>query len=325
MRTRTTAMAAALALGAAVLAGCSTPTADAGHSPRPVGFADHADVLDTTPSPPWPVEDDDPEPEVEPDVAADGPPMEDAPEPLDAAATEALPLINPSDATGVHVALPVDPDPSGDVGTERIRLSDAVVAYASPGGEPIGRLGEVTVWDWTTAPVFERRGEWVMVPVMARAGLPSGGVTGQAVVWLHTGDPGIATYTDDRQVVVDLDAGTLTVEVGGGVVASETVGIGASGTPTPTGRTSVASIYTDPEAAYTRGHEILAWTRFSDVQDRFRPLGTARGTRAAPLIAFHVYEDSTSGAVSNGCVRVSPGLIDALVMHAPAGTPVIVR
>src|SRR5690606_29323988 len=117
-----------------------------------------------------------------------------------------------SDATQVLPALPVDPNPNGVVTSERVRGVEPTPVYAEPGGEPVAKLEPTTVLTTTVLPVFEQRGQWALVPIFARVGLPSEGVAGQAVAWVWTGaDSTVETFRDDRAVRIDLSTGTLTV------------------------------------------------------------------------------------------------------------------
>ncbi|TRW46391.1 L,D-transpeptidase [Georgenia yuyongxinii] len=244
-----------------------------------------------------------------------------------------------ADARTVDSRLPVDPNPTGPITNLRIVVEEMLPVYASPSGHaaPVGVLASETLTALdpddaapTVLPVFEVVGQdgpgegWAMVPVLARAGLPRGGVTGQAVGWVPLDAHGIRALEDDRFVVVDTTAGTLTIHDGDRVIHEATVGIGAPDTPTPLGRTALVASYADAAAPYTEGHPVIALARYSDTLDAFQPMGTDTGTRAAPLIAAHTWwGEKPSGAVSNGCLRASLDTLAGL-LTLPAGTPVVV-
>lgn len=246
--------------------------------------------------------------------------------PLTGADLAALPLANRSDATAIIPDLPVDPNPDGEVTGERVRVVEPTPVYAEPGGEPVALLEPTTVLSETVLPVFDRDGRWVMVPVLARTGLPSDGVVGQAVGWVWAGvGAGVEVHEDTTVIRVDRRAETLTVVDGDEELLTVTVGVGKPATPTPVGRTAIAAVYDDPDVAYLGGRPVHALTRFSDEVDSFRPSGTAAGTQAPPLVAIHAYTTGpTVGAVSNGCLRLTGDDLAAVAELVEVGTPVIV-
>lgn len=256
--------------------------------------------------------------------------------------TTAAPTPSPVDLTGLPVAnnptgdavipaLPVDPDPAGDLTSERIRITSTVPVFASPdeGAVPVARIYPWDV-DWarhdeTAFPVLARDGDMVLVPVMARAGLVSEGVTGQAVGWVDTRSDGVEVYEDDQVVVLDVDAQTVTILDGADTVTSGPMAVGAPTTPTPVGRTAIVNTWLNARSTYTEGTPLIALARYSDTTDTLdNPIGGEAGQQVPSLIGLHNYWGQTTGQVSNGCPRVRPemvGHLDAL----PAGTPVVIR
>lgn len=266
------------------------------------------------------------EPTAPPRAVAEQAPPPAAPAPLTGADLAALPLANRSDATQVLPALPVDPNPGGAVTSDRVRVVEPTPVYAEPGGAPVAKLEPTTVLTNTVLPVFEQRGGWVMVPVLARTGLPSDGIVGQAVGWVWAGvGAGVEVHENTTVIRIDLPTETLTVVDGDEELLTVTVGVGKPATPTPVGRTAIAAVYDDPDVAYLGGRPVHALTRFSDAVDAFRPSGTPAGTTAPPLVAIHAYvTGSTVGQVSNGCIRLDADDLDRLAELVGPGVPVII-
>src|SRR5690606_18259466 len=182
----------------------------------------------------------------------------------------------------------------------------------------------------TRAAGFEGEGTWVMIPVMARAGLPSEGVTGQAVGWIDT-TVDTVTVQEAEGTSVHIDTTALTVEVrdadGEVLLRDEGVGVGREGYSTSPGRTAIVTSWIDKRLGYTRDHggdhhPVVAFARFVDEQDRLQVEATGEGG-GPPLIAAHFYRGTDSGRVSMGCVRVTPDLTYVLA-ELPTGTPVYI-
>lgn len=245
-----------------------------------------------------------------------------------------LPLIT-HDAEAVIPELLVDPNPDGHALDEVVVISDLTPVYDAPEGTAVAVL-DLTPdyaseeWIETRAPVFEREGTWVMIPVMARAGLPSEGVTGQAVGWVDTAADTV-TVQEAEGTSVHIDTTSLTVEVrdadGTVIHREEGVGVGREGYSTSPGRTAITTSWIDERLSYTRDHAgeyhpVVAFARFVDEQDRLQAEATGEGG-GPPLIAAHFYRGTDSGRVSMGCVRVSPELARVLT-ELPIGTTVYI-
>ncbi len=152
------------------------------------------------------------------------------------------------------------------------------------------------------------RGQWTQVLMPTR---PNGS-TG----WIHTADADLSTVDD--AVDVDLAARTLTWTRGNQVVLRVPSAVGARSTPTPTGTFFVTDVVPyDPNGP--DGAWVIALNGHSDAYTSFEG-GDAR-------IAIHGTNDPSSigEAVSNGCVRVDAGPLDALRAQLPLGTPVTVH
>lgn len=245
-----------------------------------------------------------------------------------------LPLIS-HDAEAVIPELPVDPNPDGHALDEVVVISDFTPVYDGPNGTPVAVLDltpdyESGEWIETRAPVFERDGAWVMIPVMARAGLPSEGVTGQAVGWIDTAIDTV-TVQEAEGTTVHIDTSDFTVEVrdarGEVLHRDEDAGVGREGYSTSPGRTAITTSWIDERLDYTRDptgeyHPVIALARFVDERDRLQVEATGEGG-GPPLIAAHFYRGTDSGRVSMGCVRVSPEHAQVLA-ELPIGTPVYI-
>lgn len=241
-----------------------------------------------------------------------------------------LPLIG-HDAETIIADLQVDPDPGGDITDLRVEVYAEVPVWDVPlprltetDAGHVARLSPWTITSETVLPVLEVTDDhgWGLVPLMARAGLPADGVTGQAVGWIRLTDPAVRVSTDDRRVEVDTATGTLTVHAGGDVVHRADVGVGLPGNATSPGRTGIVTAFTDPDAPYANG-ELIAVARYSDDITTFIPMAATR--EVAPLLGFHTWHGTEpTGQVSNGCVRVDPDT-RAVLTGLPIGTPVVIR
>lgn len=292
--------AALCAAAALVLAGCSSPAPEPESAPAETTVeAQAAPVAPPTPAEPAPP---------------------GAPAPVD---IESLPPLN-ADAEAVIPSLPTDPTPGAPFSGEVLVVGEPTAVYDAAGGTPVGRLDALTYASPTRTPVLNREGDWVLVLVpWARAGLPSEGVTGAAVGWVWTGDGGVEVVPEARLITVSLTEGTMALSDGGVVEWTAPVAVGKAATPTPTGRSSVASVYTDPIASYTDGEPILALATFSGVLDTFTPLYS--DASAPPLLAIHYYDGVSSGAVSNGCLRATREAVRALAgLPDATGIPVAI-
>ena len=116
---------------------------------------------------------------------------------------------------------------------------------------------------------------------------------------------------------MDLGAHKVTVWNGADVVHTETVAVGKSSTPTPTGEFYIAENLTVPSfqrAAY--GPFAFGLSAHSNVYTSF---GGGDGQ-----VGMHGTGDPSSigKATSNGCIRLSNEGITKLIKIVPPGTPV---
>ena len=114
---------------------------------------------------------------------------------------------------------------------------------------------------------------------------------------------------------VDLSRRLLSVHSGLRVVRTFSVGIGAAGTPTPTGRFAVTDKLNGAVYSPVYGCCILA---LSAHQTRL-PSGWTGGDRIA------IHGGSTAGAVSTGCLHAPTTALRYLMRSVPLGTRVVIH
>jgi lipoprotein-anchoring transpeptidase ErfK/SrfK len=123
-----------------------------------------------------------------------------------------------------------------------------------------------------------------------------------------------------HEVVVDLSSRTASLLQDRRKVRSFRVGVGTSGTPTPTGRFYVTVKLRPPQiSAAAYGAWALGLSGYSEVHQTF---GTGDGQ-----IALHgTYKPWLLGQpVSNGCVRMDNDTISLLAETLPLGAPVTIQ
>ena len=212
------------------------------------------------------------------------------------------------------------------------RLEKDTVVYAADRTTPVARfaaqnfLGERSV----VVPV-EHSGDWVRVLTPARQRLPSAGAnsdgtgpTGtnfsgalapaQTSAWLRADSLSSPTILLNR-IIVSVSAQTLRI-IG---VGSHTwpVGVGAPGTPTPTGVTGYLEARYRDAAQGQAEHPVQLTSLHSTAADE--PFGGNDGG----LIGIH-FQASASGAVSHGCIRVPVEAL-AAVDALPLGTLITIE
>jgi hypothetical protein len=264
----------------------------------------------------------------------------------------ALAVIAAAAAVGVLVA-PGTPSPVASRASAGSREASAPAAdavglappargFAIPQPRPLAATRDVTRW----APVIEateaRRRPDVHSPVVVRVGtstpegtanlvdadgeverdgstwvrarlsaLPDG-----TIGWLPRAALGGWSFVDTR-VVIDRIALTLTLYRDGGRIFRTPVGIGAPGTPTPTGQFYVRdqlTRYASPEYG-----PIAFGTSARSATETDWPAGGfigIHGTDQPGLIP---------GRISHGCIRLRNAAILALARMMPVGTPVMIR
>ena len=181
------------------------------------------------------------------------------------------------------------------------------VVYARPGGPPTAALPVTEIGNPTWVPVVQSQPGWDRVLLPTR---PNGS-TG----WIYLGSGGLqAAYTPYR-VEINLAAYRLTILESGRSLGSWTIGEGATGTPTPVGRTFLLASLAPRRPAYSP--LILPLGAHSDTLTTY---GGGPGT-----VALHGWPDPAvfGHAISHGCVRVPSAALRAL-SGIPLGSPVLI-
>jgi L,D-transpeptidase catalytic domain len=128
----------------------------------------------------------------------------------------------------------------------------------------------------------------------------------------------VTLYPVRTRLVIDLSRRRLALFRRGRLVLRTTVGVGAPGTPTPTGRYYVNQrLYAaDPDGPYGPG--AVGISAFSPVLTDWMQGGP---------IAVHGTSDPSSvgRAVSHGCVRVQNAVVRRLLRATVTGSPVVIH
>ena len=189
------------------------------------------------------------------------------------------------------------------------------VAFAKPGGEVAGRFGSKNINRYPT--VFGVVGAVVSqdcAPRWYRVQLPQrpNGVT----AFVRPGALRIETVP--TRIVVELARRRLTLYRTGKRALTATVAVGASATPTPTGRFYVNQRLVPTDTGGPCGPGAIGISAFSNVLT-----GWAQG---GPVAIHGTNEPWSIGhAVSNGCIRLPNVTLEKVFRVAYAGTPVIIR
>jgi lipoprotein-anchoring transpeptidase ErfK/SrfK len=223
--------------------------------------------------------------------------------------------VSPAQAAGLPLATtsgttpsaPRDPAPfTAETGIV-LHPTAVRVVYALPGGRPVAALPAAEIGSPTWVPVVQSQPGWDRVLLPTR---PDGS-TG----WIYLGGGGLQTAYTPYRVEINLAAFRLTVLDSGRSLGSWTVAEGATGTPTPAGRTFLIALLAPRYPTYSP--LILPLGVHSDTLTTF---GGGPGT-----VALHGWPDPAvfGHAVSHGCVRVPAAALRALAM-VPLGSPVMI-
>lgn len=190
--------------------------------------------------------------------------------------------------------------------------------YGDDRSKPVARLAAKNFLDQPTVVVpVQVSGDWAMVLTPARQALPSatkGGAAAQSAAWIRRDLLRKSGALPDH-VVIAVGKQTVSIVGSDGKTVHEfPAGVGAGGTPTPTGVIGyIQARYLDPAQDQTV-HPIQLTTLHSAAADE--PYGGEDGG----LIGVH-YQSVARGAVSHGCVRLDGDAVDA-VNALPLGTVV---
>jgi lipoprotein-anchoring transpeptidase ErfK/SrfK len=192
----------------------------------------------------------------------------------------------------------------------RVRHGARIKLRAKPGGRTVARVGSRTEFGSPqTLTVADRRGRWLGVTTSER---PNG-----RVAWVDRRTPGLQERRTRVSLHLDLSRRVLELR-NGRTRRSVSVGVGASGSPTPTGRFAITDKLRGSAYGGVYGCCILA---LSGKQERLPP-----GWKGGDRLAIH----GTSGRAgsftgsSAGCVRADRRTLRLLMREVPLGTPVFV-
>lgn len=157
--------------------------------------------------------------------------------------------------------------------------------------------------------VQEEKGDWLKVLLPTRPNGSSG--------WIRKSDVTIENH--DYRMVLELGAHKLTVFKGKDLWFEGPVGLGANGTPTPTGLFYTTELLIPPPDQPFYGAYAYGLSAHSEVLDQF--LG------GDGQVGIHGTNDPSSVGrnVSNGCIRMTNENITKLAESLPIGVPVEVR
>lgn len=141
------------------------------------------------------------------------------------------------------------------------------------------------------------------------------GLANGLVGWIDARRGALRLSRTHVTIDVDLSRRVLRVRVGTRVVRSVRVGIGAPGTPTPTGRFAVTDKLSGAAYSPVYGCCILALS----AHQTHLPSGWTGGDRIA------IHGGSTAGAVSNGCLHAPTAALRYLMRSVPLGARVTIH
>jgi lipoprotein-anchoring transpeptidase ErfK/SrfK len=229
--------------------------------------------------------------------------------PVHVSAAELAKLPKATTFTSV-VAAPLDQDPFALTGGTVVHPLAAQVLYAGPGKQPIAVLPATELGGPTWVPVVQTSQGWDRVLLPSRPNRATG--------WIFTGGSAgsrLEVRSSAYLIRIQTGARKLSVDDGGKSLGTWTVAVGASGTPTPTGRTFLLSLLAPPHPTYSP--LILPLGFHSNV---FSTFGGGPGT-----VGLHGWPDPSvfGQAISNGCVRVPADALRVL-SSIPLGSLVLI-
>ena len=192
-----------------------------------------------------------------------------------------------------------------------VKRGRRVSLRVKPRGKVADRVGPRTPFgSRQTLGVAKRRGRWLGVTTPER---PNG-----KLAWVDGRAGALGRHRTRLSLHVDLSRQRLQLRSGNRTLRSAPVGIGAKGSPTPTGRFAVTDKLSGSKYGGTYGCCIVA---LSGNQEK-PPPGWRGGTR----LAIHG-TSGRSGAFSGasaGCVSADGRTLRLLMRRVPLGTPVFV-
>jgi lipoprotein-anchoring transpeptidase ErfK/SrfK len=195
---------------------------------------------------------------------------------------------------------------AGDVGGALVvHNTRPVPVFDAPGGTPFARLPTRQLGSDTWLPVIAEQPGWVRVLLPARPNAATG--------WLDA--DAVRTARTPYQVRVSLEGASLRLLRDGHQVGRWPVAVGATQTPTPSGRTFLLASITDPLQPYSR---VIVPLGIHSVALHDYDGGPA-------TVALHSWPtaDVYGKPVSHGCLRLPVAAMAALAT-VPLGTVVLI-
>ena len=226
--------------------------------------------------------------------------------------TTAPPVTETSALTAAAAPLaPLGPAPARPGGNSSLvatAVGPSVDVYPSPGAsEPSRTLKNPQPSGAPLVMLVQQQQEgWVKVLLPVRPNGSSG--------WVKSSQVGISST--NYYILIGLAAHRITVFNGSSVVLDERIGLGAGGTPTPTGLFFIKELLQPPNPGGAYGPYAYGLSAFSDVLYSF---GGGPGT-----VGLHGTNDPSSLGrnVSHGCSRMSNAGVTKLAKMLPLGVPV---
>jgi hypothetical protein len=197
--------------------------------------------------------------------------------------------------------------------------ADTLIAHVRPGQRVGIRLhprGRVVRW-LSSRTEFGSPQTFAVTRVLPgrRFAVVSTALPNGRVGWIDA-RPGMLRLSRTRVTLdIDLSRRVLRVRVGSRVTFRARVGIGAPGTPTPTGRFALTDKLNGAGYSPVYGCCILALS----AHQTHLPNGWTGGDRIA------IHGGSTAGAVSNGCLHASTAALRYLMRSVPLGARVAIH
>ena len=207
-------------------------------------------------------------------------------------------------------AAPLDPAPFATTSGLVVHPLSPQVLYAGPGKQPIAVLPVTELGGPAWVPMVQTSPGWVQVLLPSRPNRATG--------WIFTGGSGgsrLEVRSSGYLIRIQIGARKLSVDDAGQPLGTWTVAVGASRTPTPTGRTFLLASLAPPHPTYSP--LILPLGFHSNV---FSTFGGGPGT-----VGLHGWPDPSvfGQAISNGCVRVPADALRVL-SSIPLGSLVLI-
>jgi lipoprotein-anchoring transpeptidase ErfK/SrfK len=204
------------------------------------------------------------------------------------------------------------PKPKPTFAVARVKPGHTLALRSKPGGRVQASVGATTEFgSSTTLAVAERRGRWLG---MTSTDLPNG-----KLGWVRASDSAVKAHATHISLRIDLSRRKLELRDGRKVLRTSTVGIGRSGSPTPTGRFSITDKLQGASYGPYYGCCILALSGHQT--------NTPAGWQGGDRLAIHGTNNPGSIGVpsSAGCLHADAEDLKVLMRKVPLGTPVFIR